>query len=340
MAFTYKDYVESENVKKRQQALDELQAPAAYTSPYGEKMDALIGQYADRKPFTYDVNADALYQQYRDQYIRGGNLAMKDTMGQAATMTGGYGNSYAASAGNQAYQQYLGRLNDVVPQLYQLAYQRYQQEGQDLKDLYGLYQNKDSIDYGRYRDSYNDYYTDRSYLSDRLDRDRTYEYGLYGDAYSRALAMHQQQVAEDQFAQEMAYKYAALYKNGYGGSGGGSSSGGRSSSAGVSSSGGKYAGQSTGDFSNGWKGPADTTTATTTTTDKDTKSDKPSKSDSVNETAVKNFKAGVMTNGEYSSRGGNGESYKDYINVQIAKAQKNGKIAAAEANKIRKDYGI
>ena len=333
MAFTFKDYEESENVKKRQAALDALEAPAKYESPYGEKMDQLIENYRNRQPFSFDVNADQLYQQYRDQFIRGGRQAMQDTMGQAAAMTGGYGSSYAAAAGNQAYQAYLGKLNDVVPQLYQLAYQRYQQEGQDMKDLYSLYQNKDSIDYGRNRDAYNDYLTDRSYLADRLDKDRTYEYGLYGDAYNRALAAHQQEVAEDQFAKELAYKYyvhdvpAGTY--------GGGSSGGGSYSGGGSSSGGTYAGQSTGDFSNGWKG-----TGSGSGSSSGSGSGSSSGSGTVNDKNVQNFKSTAMTREEYSARGGNGVTYKQYIENKIGKAQKNGEISKADANKIRKDLGL
>ena len=71
------------------------------------------------------MNSDALYQQYRDLYTQQGQMAMMDTMGQAAAMTGGYGNSYAQTAGQQMYNQYLGKLNEVVPELYQQAYNRY-----------------------------------------------------------------------------------------------------------------------------------------------------------------------------------------------------------------------
>lgn len=97
-----------------------------------EKYNNLIKEYEDKPAFTYDFNGDALYQQYKDKYIEQGKLAMADTMGQAAAMTGGYGNSYAASVGNQAYQAYLGQLNDIIPELYQLAYNKDRDERNDL----------------------------------------------------------------------------------------------------------------------------------------------------------------------------------------------------------------
>ena len=108
---------------------------------YAGQLQDLLSQILNRPNFEYDLNADMLYQQYRDQYQRAGQQAMADTMGQAATMTGGYGNSYAASAGNQAYQQYLTQLNNIVPELYDRAYNRYNQEQSDLMNQYSLLMN-------------------------------------------------------------------------------------------------------------------------------------------------------------------------------------------------------
>ena len=98
----------------------------------------------NRAKFVYDFNADALYQQYKDNYMRQGKMAMADTMAQAQALSGGFGNSYAASAGNLAYQGYLGQLNNVIPELQQLAYGRYQDEGNQLEAAYNraLQQNE------------------------------------------------------------------------------------------------------------------------------------------------------------------------------------------------------
>ena len=116
--------------------------------------DALYDKYTNRDPFSYDFNADALYQQYKDMYMQQGKMAMQDAMGQAAAMTGGYGNSYAATVGNQAYQEHLGKLNEVIPELYQLAYSKYNQEGQDMLNAMGLMESDRAFDYGQYTDKY------------------------------------------------------------------------------------------------------------------------------------------------------------------------------------------
>lgn len=92
----------------------------------------------DRAAFAYDPNADALYRRYKDSYITQGKQAMEDTMGQAAAMTGGYGSSYAQTAGQQAYQGYLQELNDVLPQLEALAYEKYSDETDRLRENYQL----------------------------------------------------------------------------------------------------------------------------------------------------------------------------------------------------------
>ena len=96
--------------------------------------------------FSYDINGDALYQQYKDNYITQGKQAMMDTMGQAAAMTGGYGNSYAATVGNQTYQGYLQNLNNMIPQLQQMALDRYNAESNRLSENISIL-NADKANY-------------------------------------------------------------------------------------------------------------------------------------------------------------------------------------------------
>ena len=102
----------------------------------------LTDQILNRKPFTYDVNADPLYQQYKDSYMHNGRLAMMDTTAQMSGLTGGYGNSYAASAGNQAYQGYLTQLNNVIPELYEAAYNRSLREEENMRNNLAMLENQ------------------------------------------------------------------------------------------------------------------------------------------------------------------------------------------------------
>lgn len=119
------------------------QAAKTYTvnagnQPYVDQLNSLYDQIMNRKPFQYDLNGDLLYRQMADRYTQLGQQAMRDTMGQAAALTGGYGNSYANQVGNQAYQQYLTALNDNIPKLWDRAYQVYQDQGDQLMQQYQL----------------------------------------------------------------------------------------------------------------------------------------------------------------------------------------------------------
>lgn len=258
MAFSYKDYVESEAVKRlREQAsqygtYNESQAVKdsfnAYKQKeankiadwtggtYGQSLKDQMDKINNREKFTYDLNGDALYQQYKDQYMTQGRLASADAIGQASAMTGGYGNSFAATVGNQAYQGYLQKLNDVVPELYNMAYNRYQQEGQDMKDMYAMYESAYGREYGEHRDKVGDYNTelarlqdayyneknfdyskfstDRDFYNTAYNNERTYDYGQYNDAYNRAFGNYQQGVAEDQWQKSYDLQKAAASSSG------------------------------------------------------------------------------------------------------------------------------
>lgn len=136
-----------------------------FKSRFENQLDDIYNKIMNREKFNYDMNSDVLYQQYRDQYTTQGKQAMEDTMGQAAAMTGGYGNSYAETAGQQAYQGYLQQLNDKVPELYNMAYERYKDEGDWMGRQYELTK-------GRYDDDWNQWQANRSYWNDEYWKER------------------------------------------------------------------------------------------------------------------------------------------------------------------------
>lgn len=143
-------------------ALEEQGRPT-YTGRYDEQIQQLLGDIYNRGPFSYNYNEDPLYAQYAESYTQGGRNAMKNTMGNAAALTGGYGNTYAQMAGQQAYNNYMQGLADKIPDLYQLAANRYDQETANLQSKLGTFNNQDNIDYSRFRDTMGDYDTDLAY---------------------------------------------------------------------------------------------------------------------------------------------------------------------------------
>ena len=134
--------------------------PMPYRSRYEGQIAALYDQIMQRPAFSYNANRDPLFRQYRDQYIRDGQRAMQDTIGTYAALTGGYGNSWAAAAGYQAYGEYLKALNDKLPELEKRAMDRYDAEGNALVDKENLTLNLDRREYGWYRDAMNDWQFD------------------------------------------------------------------------------------------------------------------------------------------------------------------------------------
>lgn len=119
------------------------------------QLDTIMNSILNRQPFSYDFNEDAFYHMYADKYGQQAQMAMADTMGQAAAMTGGFGNSYVQSVGHQAYTREMQNLNDKIPELYQLALDKYKMEGQDLYNQYGMLTDDRSTEYGMWNDGYN-----------------------------------------------------------------------------------------------------------------------------------------------------------------------------------------
>lgn len=248
--FEYDPYTKSQSVidaeEKASDADDAYNNYGDFSKYYDRKsLDDVMLAIQNRKPFSYDLNGDALYQQYKDKYIQQGKMAMQDTMGQAAAMTGGYGNSYASTAGNQAYQASLENLNDIVPELWQMAYDRYNQEGQDLYNQYAMLSDDMQTQYGMYSDKLNQLASDRSYYQGVADSEFNKDYGMYNDNLNLAYNTHRdsiedaQWVAEfneglRQYEQSMALtreqwdwqKSQAASSGSSGGGGGGSGSGG------------------------------------------------------------------------------------------------------------------
>ena len=90
------------------------------------------------REFSYNVYDDPLYQQYIASARRNGQNAMSDTMAKVASQTGGIAGSYAVAAGAGAYNDYMQRANDVIPELEQLAYQKYQDDLARDREIYKM----------------------------------------------------------------------------------------------------------------------------------------------------------------------------------------------------------
>lgn len=217
---------------------------ANFKASNDDLLTSVKGELEEYPDFSYDVNSDALYQQYAEQYARMGKLAAQDVMGQAAAMTGGYGNSYATTAGNQAYQSYLQQLNDRVPELYQLAYDRHKTDKQDLYNEYNMLMSERDKEYNALVDrigtEMNMYYSDQSNKNGVLAQEFTDAMNVWANENTNAWQQAQWEESLNQYANEEAWRNkewnAAIAGNGggTGGKGGNGGNGGNTTTAQVS----------------------------------------------------------------------------------------------------------
>lgn len=337
--FTYNPYEKSQGVLDAEAALEAHKAnkPGDFKYSGQTDWDAIIDRINNREDFSYDVNGDALYQQYKDKYIQQGKLAMQDTMGQAVTMTGGYGNSYASTAGNQAYQAHLQELNDVVPELYALAREGYDKDTQELYNQYGLHSDAYGREYGEHGDKVNQYYTDLDFLANEAHTKAETEYGQWADSVSTDFGIWADKQDREQWAkeydledkkvdlqdrqvtlQEKAYEDEKKNNDLTGGNGGNGNGGnGGSGTGGTGGTGGN--GNSGGNGNNGGY-------------------------TMVNTQGVKNFKAGIRTKNEFYGRESpEKEKYKTYdayIEGKLDQWLNEGRLTEEEVATLIAYYGL
>ena len=128
-----------------------------YKGSFDQQLKDIYDKISSRPAFSYDISGDPMYRMYADKYQQQGKAAMRDTMGQAAALTGGYGSSYAQNVGQQAYDAALQKMGDVIPQFYGMALDRYNAEGDALTKQYGMLGDLAADEYGKYRDQMSDW---------------------------------------------------------------------------------------------------------------------------------------------------------------------------------------
>lgn len=344
-------YVASDSVNAAQQYLQNVinGKPGDYQSQYQGQLESLYNQVMNRDPFTFDLNGDMLYNQYKDQYTQLGQQAMMDTMGQAAMLTGGYGNSYAQTAGQQAYQQYLTQLNNIVPDLYKMAQDRYNQAGQDLRDQLSLTQGLEDAAYGKYRDTVSDWNAERDYANEEYWNRYNSDYANYQNMLNYWNTIAQQEHSQYNTNREMAYAQAmaaiqagvvpstdllnragisaadakamakVYKKGGSGGGGGGGGGGGSSRSYSSYSSGGKKSSSGSKSYSSG----SGSTKAPTTTAPAPTEKQS---------TYYTNLKKYLSTTGS--------KTYDTTKANRVDAAVRSGGLTSSQAAKLKKELGI
>lgn len=143
----------------------------SYENQYAEQQQALLDAIINRPDFSWSKEDDPQWHSYRKSYLREGDRATADALGQAAAASGGRPSTAAVTAATQAGDYYAAQLNDIIPTLYQQAYDRYLNEyNMSLQDLNAV-NTQEQLDYAKYLDQLGQFNTDRNfafnqYLSD------------------------------------------------------------------------------------------------------------------------------------------------------------------------------
>lgn len=193
-----------------------------YNSSYDEQISQIYNKIVSREPFRYDPMSDSLYGNYREQYTQLGRKAMRDTMGQAAALTGGYGSSYAQQVGQQEYDSYLQKLGEVLPELYSAAYQRYKDQGDNLEQEYQRLLGMEQTEYGRYRDQVEDAKYQQGMEAEQAAAEQERKDKNYDRLVELITKTGYTPSAEELEASGMTQAQADAYKSSYGGGGGSS----------------------------------------------------------------------------------------------------------------------
>lgn len=190
--------------------------PADFSSKWSTQIDAIMDKIMNRDAFSYDFSTDPTYNTYKDLYQRQGRMSMMDTVGQSSALTGGYGNSWAQTAGQQAYNQSLQNLNNIVPELQSNALTQYNAEGQRLQDAYGLMSNERAQDMSEYQQGYNEWAASRDAAQNTYADERNLDYDQYGKrlSYLQNLAAQENSAynTDRQYAYETAMNLLRLGK--------------------------------------------------------------------------------------------------------------------------------
>ena len=207
-----KKYEESQKVKDAFDKYNEYkdtQKPADYKFSDEELLTKAQNDYLNAEKFSYNADTDPLYNQYKKHYQSQGKLAMEDSVGNASALTGGYGNSYAQTAGISAYNSYLDKLNNVLPELYSAAYSRYEGELDRLESKLGYLTDKNKEEYSRYLDSYSMYSDEVEALRDlylqEYKNDMAIQDSEWESAYKIAMAEQEKELRNA----ELGYQYYA-----------------------------------------------------------------------------------------------------------------------------------
>jgi hypothetical protein len=195
--------------------------PGQYQSQYGDELKEMIQGALNRPAFHYDYSQDPYYMDMTQKYDEQGREAMENALEDTEGLSAGYGNSYGDKVGAQTYQRWLqNRDASLFPKAQAQAYQEDAGDAaQDAANI-GMLQSQDTREYGRHRDTVNDWRNDLNFLYTQLGDMSQQEYQRYlndRDAWEKDRAYWYNRIYNEQ---QLALEWEKLNAQSRGGGGG------------------------------------------------------------------------------------------------------------------------
>lgn len=215
-------YADDEINRLAEEFLKENAPPQQSWGITKEDIDKMMSDYLPSRPEyqsdEWEETANALakaamdmtYEQWlkSDQYTAlaerfglQGEMGMQDVLGQINSRTGGLASSYAATAAQQQYNQYMSQLEEVARQMYGA-------ERSDALQKAQLAYQFSQANYQKYLDQLAQYNADRSFgfdVFDKILQDSHYNQQWQNTLKQQAYQQKRDEVNDQHYADEMAY---------------------------------------------------------------------------------------------------------------------------------------
>lgn len=181
-----------------QPQLDIPEAPTYGGSRYDDSLQQIVDQLTQ---MSYeDWTKGDQYAALAGRYGQNGEMAMRDVLAQISARTGGLASSYAQSAAQQQYNDYMAKLEEAARQMYDAE----RSEGLDNAQMLAQLAQQD---YARYQDELAQWNADRTFSWNQSQAEREWQYQQNRDAIEDS--RYDQEYADSQKQQEQS---AALAK--------------------------------------------------------------------------------------------------------------------------------
>lgn len=142
------------------------QRGGTYKSRNTEELEKLRNKYIDQSE-NYDPTKDNAYQEYASMMRDQGNKAMESAMARASANSGGYGNSYAQTVGQQVLNDYSKEIGAAQETYYDRAMNK-------ILNQMNMLENRETADKAAWEEAY---------LNDITEAQKANDYSALAEIY-------------------------------------------------------------------------------------------------------------------------------------------------------------